>query len=152
MDFAQWVEAYEALIAKVRDGKIGIDDLTGATISITNPGTIGTVQSVPRLMPGQGAIIGVGRIGYPAEFEAADPKMVAQLGLSKIITITSTYDHRIIQGAESGPVPQAGPRAPARRGRLLRSSSSPTCRSPTRRSGGGSTTGRPTTRTRSTGP
>ena len=102
MDFAQWVDAYEALIAKVRDGKIGIDDLTGATISITNPGTIGTIQSVPRLMQGQGAIIGVGRIGYPAEFEAADPKMVAQLGLSKVITITSTYDHRIIQGAESG--------------------------------------------------
>jgi 2-oxoglutarate dehydrogenase E1 component len=102
MDFAEWVQAYEGLIRKVRDGKIGVDDLTGATISITNPGTIGTVQSVPRLMPGQGAIIGVGRIGYPAEFEAADPKMVAQLGLSKIITITSTYDHRIIQGAESG--------------------------------------------------
>ncbi len=102
MDFSQWIQAYEDLITKVRNNKIGIDDLMGATISITNPGTIGTVQSVPRLMPGQGAIIGVGRIGYPAEFEAADPKMVAQLGLSKIITITSTYDHRIIQGAESG--------------------------------------------------
>ena len=102
MDFAEFIEAYESLIRKVRDGKIGVDDLTGATISLTNPGTIGTVQSVPRLMPGQGAIIGVGRIGYPAEYEAADPKMLAQLGLSKIIAITSTYDHRIIQGAESG--------------------------------------------------
>ncbi len=102
MNFAQFVDAYEGLIRKVRDGKIGVDDLMGATISLTNPGTIGTVQSVPRLMPGQGAIIGVGRIGYPAEYEAADPKMLAQLGLSKIIAITSTYDHRIIQGAESG--------------------------------------------------
>ncbi len=102
MNFHQWVEAYEGLIRKVRDNKIGVDDLTGATVSITNPGTIGTVQSVPRLMPGQGVIVGVGRIAYPAEFEAADPKMVAQLGLSKVITITSTYDHRIIQGAESG--------------------------------------------------
>ncbi len=102
MNFAEFVDAYELLIRKVRDGKIGVDDLMGATISLTNPGTIGTLQSVPRLMPGQGAIIGVGRIGYPAEYQAADPKVLAQLGLSKIIAITSTYDHRIIQGAESG--------------------------------------------------
>ncbi len=102
MNFAEFVDAYEQLIRKVRDGKIGIDDLMGATVSLTNPGTIGTLQSVPRLMPGQGAIIGVGRIGYPAEYQAADPKVLAQLGLSKIIAITSTYDHRIIQGAESG--------------------------------------------------
>ena len=102
MSFAEFVDAYEALIRKVRDNKIGIDDLTGATVTLTNPGTIGTIQSVPRLMPGQGAIIGVGRIGYPAEYEAADPKVLAQLGISKTIVITSTYDHRIIQGAESG--------------------------------------------------
>lgn len=102
MTFADFVDAYEALIAKVRANKLSIDDLTGATVTLTNPGTIGTIQSVPRLMPGQGAIIGVGAIGYPAEYEAADPRMLAQLGLSKIITISSTYDHRIIQGAESG--------------------------------------------------
>ncbi len=102
MNFAEFVDAYEDLIRKVRDSKIGIDDLMGATISLTNPGTIGTVQSVPRLMPGQGAIIGVGKIDYPAEYQAADPKVLAQLGLSKIIALTSTYDHRIIQGAESG--------------------------------------------------
>ncbi|MGF1597821.1 MAG: multifunctional oxoglutarate decarboxylase/oxoglutarate dehydrogenase thiamine pyrophosphate-binding subunit/dihydrolipoyllysine-residue succinyltransferase subunit [Acidimicrobiales bacterium] len=102
MNFADFVDAYEALITKVRTNKIAIDDLTGATVSLTNPGTIGTVQSVPRLMPGQGAIIGVGAIGYPAEYQAADPRVLAQLGLSKIIAITSTYDHRIIQGAESG--------------------------------------------------
>ncbi len=102
LDFAGFVDAYEELIAKVRAGSLSIDDLTGATISLTNPGTIGTLQSVPRLMPGQGAIIGVGAIGYPAEYEAADPRVLAKLGLSKVISISSTYDHRIIQGAESG--------------------------------------------------
>jgi multifunctional 2-oxoglutarate metabolism enzyme len=102
LDFRQFVDAYEELIRKVRDGKIGVDDLTGATVSLTNPGTIGTVQSVPRLMPGQGVIVGVGRMGYPSAFEAADPKVLAQLGLSKTMVVTSTYDHRIIQGAESG--------------------------------------------------
>jgi 2-oxoglutarate dehydrogenase E1 component len=102
LSFSEFVDAYEALIRKVRGNKLSVDDLTGATVTLTNPGTIGTVQSVPRLMPGQGAIIGVGAIGYPSEYEAADPRIVAQLGLSKTITISSTYDHRIIQGAESG--------------------------------------------------
>jgi len=102
MSFAQFVNAYEEVIAKVRASKLSVDDLSGATVTLTNPGTIGTVQSVPRLMPGQGAIIGVGAIDYPAEYQAADPKLVAQLGISKIIAISSTYDHRIIQGAESG--------------------------------------------------
>ena len=102
LDFASFVAHYEELVAKVRANKISIDDITGATVTLTNPGTIGTVQSVPRLMPGQAAIIGVGSIAYPAEFEAADPRLVAQLGISKVITVTSTYDHRIIQGAESG--------------------------------------------------
>ncbi len=102
MSFSEFVDAYEVLIRKVREGKIGVDDLTGATMSLTNVGTLGTVQSVPRLMQGQAAIIGVGRIGYPTAYQAADPKVLAQLGLSKIINITSTYDHRVIQGAESG--------------------------------------------------
>ncbi len=102
LSFSGFVDAYEDLIRRARDNKLTVDDLTGATVSLTNVGTIGTVQSVPRLMPGQGAIIGVGRIGYPTEFQAADPKLLAQLGVSKIIAITSTYDHRIIQGAESG--------------------------------------------------
>ncbi len=102
MDFAEFVDAYEALIKKVRDNKIGVDDMMGANVSLTNVGTIGTVQSVPRLMPGQGVIVGVGRMGYPTAFQAADPKMLAQLGISKVMTMTSTYDHRIIQGAESG--------------------------------------------------
>ncbi len=102
LDFRGFWLAYEDLIRKVRTGKIGADDFAGATVSLTNPGTIGTVQSVPRLMPGQGAIIGVGSIDYPAEWQAADRRMLAELGVSKVVTITSTYDHRIIQGAESG--------------------------------------------------
>jgi 2-oxoglutarate decarboxylase len=102
LDFRGLWLAYEELIRKVRTGKVGADDLAGATVSLTNPGTIGTVQSVPRLMPGQGAIIGVGSIDYPAEWQAADPRLLADLGVSKVVTITSTYDHRIIQGAESG--------------------------------------------------
>jgi multifunctional 2-oxoglutarate metabolism enzyme len=102
LDFRSFVDAYEELIRKVRSNKLSPDDFAGTTVSLTNPGTIGTVQSVPRLMPGQGAIIGVGSLDYPTEFQAADPAMLAELGVSKIITISSTYDHRIIQGAESG--------------------------------------------------
>ncbi len=102
MNFAEFVDAYEALIQKVRNNKIVVDDLMGANVSLTNVGTIGTVQSVPRLMPGQGVIVGVGRMGFPTAFQAADPKMLAQIGISKVMTISSTYDHRIIQGAESG--------------------------------------------------
>ena len=86
----------------MRSGKVSPDDFAGTTCTITNPGMIGTVHSVPRLMPGQGFIVGVGSIGYPAEFEGADPAALAQLGVSKVTTLTNTYDHRIIGGAESG--------------------------------------------------
>ena len=102
LDFAAFWTAYEELIRKVRTNKIGVDDFAGITATLTNPGTIGTVHSVPRLMPGQGVIVGVGALDYPVEYQAADPRMLAELGLSKVITVTSTYDHRIIQGAESG--------------------------------------------------
>ncbi|MGH9076854.1 MAG: multifunctional oxoglutarate decarboxylase/oxoglutarate dehydrogenase thiamine pyrophosphate-binding subunit/dihydrolipoyllysine-residue succinyltransferase subunit [Acidimicrobiales bacterium] len=102
LDFRSYWAAYEDLVRKVRTGKIGPDDFSGVTVTLTNPGTIGTVQSVPRLMPGQGAIIGVGSIDYPAEWQAADPRELAHLGVSKVVSISSTYDHRIIQGAESG--------------------------------------------------
>src|SRR3954462_1265364 len=102
MDFRSFWLAYEDLIRKVRNNKIGPDDFGGVTVSLTNPGTIGTVHSVPRLMPGQGLIVGVGAIDYPAEYQAADPNVLAKLGVSKVTTVTSTYDHRIIQGAESG--------------------------------------------------
>ncbi len=102
LDFSGFLAAYEDLIRKVRGNKLAVSDFQGATITLTNPGTIGTVQSVPRLMPGQGVIVGVGTIDYPAEFQGADERALGSLGVSKIVTITSTYDHRIIQGAESG--------------------------------------------------
>ena len=102
MDFREFLLAYEDLVRKVHRAAFGADDFVGATCSLTNPGTLGTVQSVPRLMPGQGAIFGVGALALPAGFEAADPQALAQLGVGKVLTLTSTYDHRIIQGAESG--------------------------------------------------
>jgi multifunctional 2-oxoglutarate metabolism enzyme len=101
-DFRGFVGAYEDLMRKVRTNKINPDDFAGTTVTLTNPGTLGTVQSVPRLMPGQGVIVGVGALGVPPGFEAADPRTLAELGIGKTVTVTSTYDHRIIQGAESG--------------------------------------------------
>jgi len=102
LDFKSFHATYEALIAKVRANKLSPDDFAGTTVSLTNPGTIGTLQSVPRLLPAQGLIVGVGSIAFPAEFQAADPAKLAELGVSKVMTVSSTYDHRIIQGAESG--------------------------------------------------
>ncbi len=102
LDFRQFHAAYQDIIRKVRSNRITVEDFAGTTMTLTNPGTIGTVQSVPRLVRGQGLIVGVGAIDYPAEYQAADPRALAELGVSKVVTITSTYDHRIIQGAESG--------------------------------------------------
>ncbi|GGS92498.1 alpha-ketoglutarate decarboxylase [Planobispora rosea] len=102
MDFRHFWMAYEDIVRKARSGKLGVDDFAGTTISLTNPGTIGTVHSVPRLMPGQGAIIGVGAMEYPAEYQGASPETLSRLAVSKVMTLTSTYDHRIIQGAQSG--------------------------------------------------
>ena len=102
MDFTEFLTAYDDLIRKVKQNRLQVEDFQGATVTLTNPGTIGTVQSVPRLMPGQGVIVGVGSIDYPAEFQGADERALGDLGISKVVTVTSTYDHRIIQGAESG--------------------------------------------------
>jgi multifunctional 2-oxoglutarate metabolism enzyme len=102
LDFAGFHAAYEEVIRKVRSGKISPEDFDQTTVTLTNPGMIGTVLSVPRLMAGQGAIIGAGSIDYPTEYKGSDPLTLAALGIGKIITLTSTYDHRIIQGAESG--------------------------------------------------
>jgi 2-oxoglutarate dehydrogenase E1 component len=102
LDFRAFWTSYEDLIRKVRTNKLSPDDFAGVTVTLTNPGTIGTVQSVPRLMSGQGAIVGVGALDYPAAYQGADPRALADLGVSKVMTLTSTYDHRIIQGAESG--------------------------------------------------
>ncbi len=102
MNFAEFFAAYNAVVKKARDGKLEIADFQGTTLSLTNPGTIGTVASNPRLMSGQSAIIATGAIEYPAEYQAMTSGALSQLGISKIITLTSTYDHRVIQGAESG--------------------------------------------------
>ncbi|MFD0927343.1 multifunctional oxoglutarate decarboxylase/oxoglutarate dehydrogenase thiamine pyrophosphate-binding subunit/dihydrolipoyllysine-residue succinyltransferase subunit [Williamsia deligens] len=102
MKFGEFHAAYEDIVKRARDGKLTADDFSGVTISLTNPGTIGTVHSVPRLMKGQGAIIGAGAMEYPAEFQGASDERIAEMGVGKLMTLTSTYDHRIIQGAESG--------------------------------------------------
>lgn len=102
MNFKEFLQAYNKLIEKARNGKLELDDYQGTTISITNPGTIGTVSSVPRLMQSQGAIIATGAIDYPAEFKAMSQEALNQFGISKVMTVTCTYDHRVIQGAESG--------------------------------------------------
>ncbi|MCF8261295.1 MAG: multifunctional oxoglutarate decarboxylase/oxoglutarate dehydrogenase thiamine pyrophosphate-binding subunit/dihydrolipoyllysine-residue succinyltransferase subunit [Melioribacteraceae bacterium] len=102
MNFAQFKAAYDDLITRTRTGKIEPSDFQGTTISLTNPGGIGTVSSTPRLMTGQGCIIAVGAIDYPAEFKAMSQSALAGLGIGKVMNMTSTYDHRIIQGAESG--------------------------------------------------
>jgi len=102
LDFRAFVLAYEELVRKVHTAKASPDDFAGATATLTNPGTLGTVQSVPRLLPGQGVIVGVGALGFPAEYQGADRRTLAALGVGPVVTVTSTYDHRIIQGAESG--------------------------------------------------
>ncbi len=102
LDFRQFWTAYQDIVRKARAGKLAVSDFTGTTLSITNPGTIGTVHSVPRLMPGQGCIIGIGAMEYPAAFQGASEETIARLAISKSVTLTSTYDHRIIQGAQSG--------------------------------------------------
>ncbi len=102
LDFAGFHSNYEELIAKTRENKLTADDFQGTNISLTNPGGIGTVASVPRLLSGQSAIIATGSIAYPPEWLHASPERIKQLGVSKVMTLTSTYDHRVIQGAESG--------------------------------------------------
>jgi 2-oxoglutarate dehydrogenase E1 component len=102
MNFAQFVEAYDDLVKRARENKLTVADFEGTTISLTNPGTVGTVGSIPRLMPGQGAIIATGAIDYPPEYRGVPEETRASLGLSKVMTATCTYDHRVIQGAESG--------------------------------------------------
>ena len=101
-DFGGFFAAYNDLLRRVNSGQITPDDFMGTTATITNPGMIGTVFSIPRLMKGQSVILGIGSISYPPEYQDADPRTLATLGISKTMTITSTYDHRVIQGAESG--------------------------------------------------
>ncbi len=102
LDFAGFHSYYEELITKTRENRLSADDFQGTNISLTNPGGIGTVASVPRLLSGQSAIIATGSIAYPPEWAHASPERIRQVGVSKVMTLTSTYDHRVIQGAESG--------------------------------------------------
>jgi 2-oxoglutarate decarboxylase len=102
MGFAHFWTAYEEIVKKARNNKLEVSDFQGTTISLTNPGTIGTNHSVPRLMKGQGAIIGVGSMDYPPEFQGASEETLTRNAVSKVMTLTSTYDHRVIQGAQSG--------------------------------------------------
>jgi 2-oxoglutarate dehydrogenase E1 component len=102
LDFAQFWSAYEAVVRRARDNGLTVADFAGTTASLTNPGGLGTNHSVPRLMAGQGVILGVGSIDYPPEFQGASTSRINQLGVSKVTTLTSTYDHRVIQGAQSG--------------------------------------------------
>ena len=102
LDFAGFHSYYEDLITKTRENKLTADDFQGANITLTNPGGLGTVASVPRLMVGQGTIVATGSIAYPVEWAHAPAEKIKALGISKVLTMTSTYDHRVIQGAESG--------------------------------------------------
>jgi multifunctional 2-oxoglutarate metabolism enzyme len=102
LDFSGFHSYYEELITKTRENNLTADDFQGTNISLTNPGGLGTVASVPRLMTGQGTIVACGSLAYPVEWRHAPPEKIKALGVSKVMTMTSTYDHRVIQGAESG--------------------------------------------------
>ncbi|MEU8350140.1 multifunctional oxoglutarate decarboxylase/oxoglutarate dehydrogenase thiamine pyrophosphate-binding subunit/dihydrolipoyllysine-residue succinyltransferase subunit, partial [Streptomyces sp. NPDC048845] len=102
LNFFEFWQAYEDIVRRARANKLTMEDFSGVTASLTNPGGIGTVHSVPRLMPGQGLILGVGAMEYPAEFQGTSQDTLNRLGVSKVMTLTSTYDHRVIQGAASG--------------------------------------------------
>ncbi len=102
MDFAAFWASYEDIVRRARSNKLTVEDFAGTTVSLTNPGTIGTNHSIPRLIKGQGAIIGVGSMEYPAQWQGASEESIVRNAVSKILTLTSTYDHRIIQGAQSG--------------------------------------------------
>lgn len=101
INFSQFIEEYETLVYKARNNKLEVNDLIDTTVSLTNPGMIGTTYSAPRLMQGQGLIVGIGAIEYPPELQAIKPNSLSELAISKVVTLSSTYDHRIIQGAES---------------------------------------------------
>ncbi len=102
LSFGEFLEAFDGMVSRARKGTIELDAFAGTSITLTNPGTIGTTASAPRLMPGQGAIIATGAMGYPAEFQAMPEEALSTLGIARVMNVSSTYDHRIIQGAESG--------------------------------------------------
>ena len=145
MDFRQFWMAYEDIVRRARTGKLTVEDYAGTTITLTNPGTIGTEHSVPRLVAGQGCIVGVGAMEYPAAYQGASDETLARLAVSKTVTLTSTYDHRIIQGAQSGDFLRRMSTSCCSARTASTMSSSPRCRSRTSRSAGCATS-RPGTR------
>src|SRR5690606_4582427 len=102
LSFLEFWKTYDDIVERSRKGTIDPSEFLGTTITLTNPGTIGTVVSIPRLMIGQGAIIAIGAIQYNAEYQAMSPSTISSLRISKVMNISSTYDHRIIQAAQSG--------------------------------------------------
>ena len=121
LDFHAFVVAYEDLVRKVHSSKVSPDDFAGATVTLTNPGhTWARSSPCPGSCPDKGPSSGWARSGYPAEYQAADHRSLAALGVGPVVTLTSTYDHRIIQGAESGMFLAARGRVPHRRAPLLR--------------------------------
>ncbi|HKL88389.1 MAG TPA: multifunctional oxoglutarate decarboxylase/oxoglutarate dehydrogenase thiamine pyrophosphate-binding subunit/dihydrolipoyllysine-residue succinyltransferase subunit, partial [Salinibacter sp.] len=102
LTFAEFLGIYNDIISRARNNDLDLSDFQGTTATLTNPGMIGTSMSVARLMPGQGVIVGAGAIGYPPEYRGYDPAVASKAGVSPVMTLTSTYDHRVIQGATSG--------------------------------------------------
>jgi 2-oxoglutarate dehydrogenase E1 component len=102
LTFLQYMAAFDDLVVRARANKLGLQDFQGTSISLTNPGTVGTMASNPRLVAGQGAIIAVGAMDYPAEYRGVSQEKLVALGIGKVMSVTCTYDHRVIQGAESG--------------------------------------------------
>jgi 2-oxoglutarate dehydrogenase E1 component len=102
LNFAEFLGTYNSIVGRALDGDLDLSDFQGTTATLTNPGMIGTSMSVARLMPGQGVIVGAGAIGYPPEYRGYDPEVASKAGVSPVMTLTSTYDHRVIQGATSG--------------------------------------------------
>jgi len=102
LEFSDFMDRYQELVDRARSGQLQVDDLEGATITLTNPGGVGTMASVPRLMAGQAAIIAVGAIGLPSGMSQLDRQAARELGVEPVMTVSSTYDHRLVQGLESG--------------------------------------------------
>ncbi len=127
LSFHEYVAAFDDLVARARTSKLTPADFQGTTISLTNPGTVGTMSSNPRLMTGQGCIVATGAIDYPAEYRGAADETRAharhQQGDDHHLHLRSP--HHSGRGIRRVPGQAAG--AARWRGRLLRRASSPTC-------------------------
>jgi 2-oxoglutarate dehydrogenase E2 component (dihydrolipoamide succinyltransferase) len=95
MTFAEIEKKIAEFGAKARDGKLGLDDLTGGTFSISNGGTFGSMLSTPIINPPQSAILGVHATKDRAVVENG------QVVVRPINYLAMSYDHRIIDGREA---------------------------------------------------